>query len=81
MTKATSAAKRSDTGAATSVIVNGERCDTAAPTLDRLLSDLGYAGRKIATALNGDFVPEGARAKTPLATGDRIEIVAPRQGG
>ena len=86
MTKATSAARVPDvdlpgTHRATCISVNGERRETAAPTLDGLLSELGYAGRKIATARNGEFVPAAARASTPLAPGDRIEIVAPRQGG
>ena len=39
------------------------------------------AGRKIATALNGRFVPAPARPGTPLTEGDRIEVVAPMQGG
>ena len=42
-------------------------------------STIGEA--KVATALNGEFVPARARAATPLKEGDRIEIVAPRQGG
>ena len=29
----------------------------------------------------GDFVARGARAARPLAEGDAVEIVAPRQGG
>lgn len=81
MSQRTSAAKLPDAGAATGVVVNGERRETTAPTLDDLLSELGYAGRKIATARNGEFVPEAARAATALVSGDRIEIVAPRQGG
>lgn len=81
MSKTTSAARLPDNAAARAVTVNGEICDTTAVTLDRLLSDLGYGGRKIATARNGEFVPEAQRATTELASGDRIEIVAPRQGG
>ena len=61
--------------------VNGETVATSAPSLDALLAELGYAGRKVATALNGAFVAAAARAATPLAPGDRIEIVAPRSGG
>ena len=34
-----------------------------------------------ATARNGNFVPERARAETALQPGDRIEIVSPRHGG
>jgi thiamine biosynthesis protein ThiS len=39
------------------------------------------AGRKIATAVNGRFVAAAARPRTELADGDRIEVVAPMQGG
>lgn len=63
------------------VLVNGEAQETSARTLDELCRALGYAGAKIATALNGDFVPVSARASRALACDDRIEIVAPRQGG
>jgi sulfur carrier protein len=49
--------------------------------LAELLAELGYGLERIATARNGEFVPDRARASTPLAGGDRIEIVAPRHGG
>ena len=63
------------------VVVNGEAVATRAITLAGLLDELGYAGFKIATALDGEFVAERHRAQTRLANGARIEIVAPRQGG
>jgi sulfur carrier protein len=69
------------TGAKVSVIVNGEATDTGARTLAELIAGLGFAEGAVATALNGDFVPKGARAAAKLADGDRIEVVAPRQGG
>jgi thiamine biosynthesis protein ThiS len=37
--------------------------------------------RRSTSAINGEFVPARAREATPLKDGDRIEIVAPRQGG
>jgi sulfur carrier protein len=61
--------------------VNGEPREIAAATLAEALVALDYAEAVVATALNGDFVPKRKRAETPLAEGDRIEIVAPRQGG
>ncbi len=64
-----------------SVIVNGERQSTSATTLAGLLCEAGYGEDKVATARNGDFVSERRRASTPIADGDRIEIVSPRQGG
>ena len=42
---------------------------------------LGYSDAIVATALNGEFVPARKREATPVRDGDRIEILAPRQGG
>jgi len=61
--------------------LNGESIETDARTLAELVAGLGHAEGAVATAVNGDFVPRPARAATLLAEGDRIEIVAPRQGG
>jgi len=71
----------SKTGIGISVVINGRGVTTAAATLDGLLAEQGFAGLKVATALNGDFVPERARPGATLAAGDRIEVVSARQGG
>ncbi len=63
------------------LVVNGAAVSAMARTLLALLGELGYEGRKVATAVNGAFVADAQRAATPLAAGDRIEILAPRQGG
>ena len=63
------------------LVVNGEPQDVPAATLADALESLEFAEAKVATALNGEFVPARARAATPVKDGDRIEIVAPRQGG
>jgi sulfur carrier protein len=63
------------------LVVNGEMQDVPASTLADALQSLDLAEAKVATALNGEFVPARARASTPVKDGDRIEIVAPRQGG
>ena len=63
------------------IFVNGEDTETQAGTLAELVAERGFAEGQVATALNGDFVPRHARAATELAHGDRVEIVAPRQGG
>ena len=65
----------------TTLLVNGERRELEARTLAEALRALDYADAIVATALNGEFVPARARAETKIADGDRIEIVAPRQGG
>lgn len=63
------------------VHVNAEPLTLRAATLADVLVQLGYGGQKVATALNGDFVPERMRATMPVAAGDRIEILSARQGG
>ena len=61
--------------------VNGEAREVDATTLADALVELGWGGAKVATALNGDFVPATARATQTLRDGDRIEVLAPMQGG
>jgi len=63
------------------LVVNGEPRDVQATTLAAALEALDYAEVKVATALNGEFVPAREREVTPVKDGDRIEILAPRQGG
>jgi sulfur carrier protein len=63
------------------ITVNGETRETQGRTLAELCASLGYGEAKIATALNGSFVPAARRPQTLLQDDDRVEIVAPRQGG
>jgi sulfur carrier protein len=63
------------------LVVNGEMQEVPAVTLAEALRSLDLVEAKVATALNGEFVPARARASTPVKEGDRIEILAPRQGG
>lgn len=63
------------------IVVNGEAREAAALTLAALLDELGYGGQKVATALNGEFVPERSRPDTLVSSDDEIEVVSPRQGG
>lgn len=63
------------------IVVNGAAAATLSTTLADLIVELGYGTARVATAVNGDFVPERARSGTRLANGDRVEIVAARQGG
>ncbi|MGO4870241.1 MAG: sulfur carrier protein ThiS [Roseiarcus sp.] len=63
------------------LVVNGVEQDVAAETLAAALDALDYGETLVATALNGEFVPARKRAETTLREGDRVEIVAPRQGG
>ena len=61
--------------------MNGERRQVEERTLADLCVALGYGDARIATALNGIFVPASRRGETIPHDDDRIEIVAPRQGG
>ncbi len=63
------------------IVVNGEPRETVVRTLAELCAALEMGSEKIATAVNGTFVPERARAQLELRADDQIEIVSPRQGG
>jgi sulfur carrier protein len=63
------------------ITLNGDTRDVAAKTLADALDELGYADTVVATAVNENFVPAGARSARALADGDRIEVLAPMQGG
>lgn len=62
------------------IIINGEVQNVSAHNLAELLESQDF-GSKVATALNGAFVPIGARASTALSDGDLVEILSPMQGG
>ncbi|SHG82073.1 sulfur carrier protein ThiS [Cognatishimia maritima] len=63
------------------IVVNGEKVEVTETVLDAVLVELGHGDAKVATAVNEEFVPATLRAATSLEAGDRLEIVAPRQGG
>ena len=61
--------------------VNGDEHEIASGTLSEALNELDFGSAKIATAVNEKFVPATLRATCELAEGDRLEILAPMQGG
>lgn len=63
------------------ITLNGDAREIAAADLAQALNELGYNNSSIATAVNGTFIPKSQRRDTLLGDGDRIEIVAPMQGG
>jgi len=63
------------------IVVNGQTAEVQGETLAQILVELGHGDAKIATAVNEEFVPAPQRAILQLQAGDRVEIVAPRQGG
>lgn len=62
------------------ITINGQDHALTAATVAEALTEAGF-GTKVATALNGDFLPASLRAETRLRDGDRLEVVAPMQGG
>ena len=63
------------------IVLNGDPREVGATCLSDLLTELGFGEAKVATAVNEAFVPAAHRDKTQLNDGDRLEIVAPMQGG
>jgi sulfur carrier protein len=63
------------------ILVNGAWRETHGAQLSALLEELGYRDAVVTTAVNGEFVAAGARPRTFLADGDRVEVLAPMQGG
>lgn len=61
--------------------LNGEWREIHTKDLAGALNELGFLDAVIATAVNGEFVPAATRASAVLAEGDRLEVLAPMQGG
>jgi len=61
--------------------LNGAPIETDCITLTELLSANGYGDARVATAVNGTFVPAAMRASHALSDGDQVEVLAPMQGG
>ncbi|QDH16141.1 sulfur carrier protein ThiS [Swingsia samuiensis] len=63
------------------IIVNNEPHIVQTNTLAEIIHELGYGTARIATALNGDFVPASQRKHKIVEEGGVVEILAPMQGG
>lgn len=63
--------------------VNGRTRTVAAgvTTVADLVRELALEGKRIAVERNGQIVPRSRYADTPLADGDRLEIVGAVGGG
>ena len=61
--------------------VNGEPREVAAATILALVEELGLDARKVAVERNLSIVPKSLHAATPIADGDRIEVVQFVGGG
>lgn len=63
------------------ISVNGENKEVQNDALSAVLQELGYGEARVATAVNEVFVPMSQRDQYRLSPGDRLEVVAPQQGG
>ena len=63
------------------ISINGAAKDVTSINLAAVLQEAGYGDARVATAVNGNFVPVSQRELCPIEAGDQVEIVAPRQGG
>ena len=63
--------------------VNGNSRTFTAPvgTVADLLRELALEGKRLAVERNGEIVPRSRYADTPVAGGDRLEIVGAVGGG
>jgi len=64
------------------VKLNGEpRTLPDGSTVTRAVAELTAAPAGVAAAVNGEVVPRGSWATTPLREGDQVEVVTAVQGG
>ncbi len=65
------------------VTLNGtpHRFDPPPATVAELVRALNLAGKRIAVEMNGEIIPKSRYDETPVAVGDRLEIVAAVGGG
>jgi sulfur carrier protein len=63
------------------IILNGQSIESQQTALDQFLLEQGYSELSVATAHNQLFIACSDRSSIELNDGDRIEVVAPMQGG
>ena len=64
------------------ITLNGQPCTLdEALSITELLSAQGFEGKTVAVAVNNTFVPKSAHEGHVLQDNDRVEVVAPMQGG
>ena len=66
-----------------SIVVNGAPhvCRDERSSVADLIAELDLAGKRVAVERNGEIVPRSRYADSPLAAGDRLEIIAAVGGG
>ena len=63
------------------IILNGERSEIHGVTVADVLAEIGLEKARVATALNGEFLPASQRAETKISAGDALEVLSAMQGG
>ena len=64
------------------LVINGTQTDLGdAKTIADIVMRMKLADKKIAVEKNGEIVPRSRYANTPIARGDRLEIVGAVGGG
>ncbi len=64
------------------IILNGQPLTLEnSVSITELLIDQGYDGKVVAVAINNNFVPKSSYPEQQIQGNDRVEIVAPMQGG
>jgi sulfur carrier protein len=61
--------------------LNGNSIDTQSQSLSQLLQEQQFDCSAVATAIDGNFVPRSQYTITLLSSGQKIEVLAPMQGG
>ncbi|AWX93136.1 thiamine biosynthesis protein ThiS [Paracoccus mutanolyticus] len=60
------------------ITLNGETRDLSGPTVQDALVEIGLGAAKVATALNGNFLPVQTTCSVKLpSVGATLEVVAP----
>ena len=66
----------------TTVVLNGERQELADPAnVTEAVAAAGAPDRGVAVAVDGEVVPRAAWERTPLAEGQKVEVLQAVQGG
>ena len=63
------------------ILFNGREAELESQNLATALTELKVDCGSVATAVNEEFVPKTHRYAFELREGDRLEVVAPMQGG
>ncbi len=63
------------------IVINGEHTSVAATTLEQLVIELGFQGKRIAIEMDGQLITKSKHAVTLLSDDAKIEIIHAVGGG